>query len=47
MPDITLYQFGPMEGVDSLSPFCTKVHRALGAKRVDRATHSAHTAAVS
>jgi glutathione S-transferase len=32
MPEIRLHQFGPFPGVDSGSPFCTKVHRALAFK---------------
>lgn len=32
MPTITLHQFAPFPGVDSGSPFCTKVHRALAYK---------------
>ena len=32
MPDIVLYQYTPVEGCDSASPFCTKVHRALNVK---------------
>ncbi len=32
MPDITLYQFAGLEGLESGSPFCIKVHRALCAK---------------
>ena len=34
MPEIALYQFPPMEGVDSGSPFCAKVHRALTYKKL-------------
>jgi len=34
MPTITLHQFGPFPGVDSGSPFCTKVHRALAFKGI-------------
>ena len=32
MPEIVLYQFGPDEAVESGSPFCVKVHRALNLK---------------
>ncbi|MDH5491372.1 MAG: glutathione S-transferase family protein [Myxococcales bacterium] len=32
MPSILLHQFGPDLGVESASPFCVKVHRALGLK---------------
>ena len=35
MPKIILHQFSPMAGVDSGSPFCTKVHRALSFKGLD------------
>ena len=32
MPEITLYQFAADDGTESASPFCVKVHRALGLK---------------
>jgi glutathione S-transferase len=32
MPEIVLYQFSPVPGQDSVSPFCSKVHRLLTAK---------------
>ena len=32
MPEIILYQFAGLEGLESGSPFCIKVHRALCAK---------------
>lgn len=32
MPEIKLYQFGPLPGLDSGSPFCIKAHRALAFK---------------
>lgn len=32
VPDLTLYQFGGDRGVESGSPFCAKVHRALAFK---------------
>jgi glutathione S-transferase len=35
MPDITLHQLMPTHGMDSSSPFCTKVHRALSYKGLD------------
>ncbi len=34
MADITLHQFAPDTGSESASPFCVKVHRALGLKGV-------------
>lgn len=34
MPDLVLYQLRAMRGLDSLSPFCTKVRRALVFKGV-------------
>lgn len=40
MPAITLHQFPPFDGVDSLSPFCTKVHRALGLKGLSYAVNN-------
>lgn len=40
MPEITLYQFPAMQGVDSSSPFCTKVHRALALKGLDYRVHN-------
>ncbi len=35
MAEITLHQFAPDLGSESASPFCVKVHRALGGKGVD------------
>lgn len=35
MPEITLYQFAGLEGLESGSPFCIKVHRALCAKGLE------------
>lgn len=35
MAEITLHQFAPDLGAESASPFCVKVHRALGLKGVD------------
>lgn len=34
MPDIKLYQFGPVSGRESASPFCVKLHYALRYKRL-------------
>ena len=34
MPEIKLYQFGPVPGRESASPFCVKVHYALRYKRL-------------
>ncbi len=41
MAKITLHQFGPFPGVDSGSPFCTKVHRALAYKGLAYAIRNA------
>tara|TARA_R110002096_G_scaffold44524_3_gene119710 strand:- start:16502 stop:17233 length:732 start_codon:yes stop_codon:yes gene_type:complete len=35
MPEITLYQFAADAGTESASPFCVKVHRALGLKGLE------------
>jgi glutathione S-transferase len=34
MPEVKLYQFGPVPGRESASPFCVKIHYALRYKRV-------------
>ena len=40
MPEITLYQFAGLEGLESGSPFCIKVHRALCAKGLQYAVRN-------
>ena len=40
MPEIKLYQFAGLEGLESGSPFCIKVHRALCAKGLDYAVQN-------
>ncbi|MBI4954516.1 MAG: glutathione S-transferase family protein [Myxococcales bacterium] len=39
MPKIVLYQYAADVGVESGSPFCVKVHRLLGYKGLEYATH--------